>query len=150
MARIDAKLCQNAFQTIPDVSFFDAKKNLSAKILDRKFCFLPFWRDFGGATNFWTSKSASSSNFALDRIIQRSVRPKNIRFGKNLGSSKKFYQVKGVRFPAEVNRQPHIIHLFFSCLRQRPKKNICRKFCSADLLFFVCPSVRPTFSRASI
>ena len=33
MARIGAKLCQNAFQRIPDVSFFDAQK----KDFRRKF-----------------------------------------------------------------------------------------------------------------
>ena len=90
MARIGAKLCQHAFQTIPDVSFFDAENCFSAKILDRKFCFLPCWHGFWGSTNFRTSKSASSSNFALDRLFQRSVRPKNIGFAENLGSQQKF------------------------------------------------------------
>ena len=60
---------------------------------------MPFWRDFGGATNFWTSKSASSSNFALDRLIQRSVRPQNLGFDKNLGSPKNFHQILGACLP---------------------------------------------------
>jgi len=61
---------------------------LFSKKTNQKNCVLPFWRDFEGATKEWTSKSASSSNFALDRIIQRSVRPKNLGLGKNLGSRK--------------------------------------------------------------
>ena len=81
MARIDMKLCQNAFQTIPDVSFFEAKKKMSAKISDQQFYFSLSWRHFGGATIFRTSKSVSSSNFALDKLFQRSVRPKKLGFG---------------------------------------------------------------------
>ena len=81
MARIGAKLCQNAFRTIPDVSFFDAEKIFSAKFLNQKFRFSLIWRGFGAATAERTSKSACSSNFALERLIQRSVRPKNLRFG---------------------------------------------------------------------
>ena len=41
-ARTDAKLCQNAFQTIPNVSFFDAKKNF----FDEIFVFGLFGVDF--------------------------------------------------------------------------------------------------------
>ena len=44
-ALIDLKLCQNTFQTIPDVSFFDAKKK-SAKISDPKIRFALIWRGF--------------------------------------------------------------------------------------------------------
>ena len=79
MARIGTKLCQNAFQTIPDVSFFDAPpKTKSAKNLERKFRFSAIWREFWRATAERTSKSTSTSNFALDRLILRSVRPKNV------------------------------------------------------------------------
>ena len=38
MARIGAKLCQNAFRTIPDVSFFDVKKQVSLKFFDELWC----------------------------------------------------------------------------------------------------------------
>ena len=51
-----------------------------------------------------TSKSISSSNFALDRLIERSVRPKNLRFGENLGSPKNFHQIAGARFPYGIRR----------------------------------------------
>ena len=61
-----------------------------AKISDRKFDFSPIWCGFGGATAERTSKSACPSNFALDRLFQRSARPKNVGFGKNLGSQQKF------------------------------------------------------------
>ena len=70
---------------------FDAKKTFSAKILDRKFRFSSIWRGFRGSTAERTSKSASSSNFALDRLIQRSVSPKNLNFASNLGSPKNFH-----------------------------------------------------------
>ena len=36
MAPIGAKLCQNAFQVIPDISFFDAQ-NFLAKYFDKIF-----------------------------------------------------------------------------------------------------------------
>ena len=39
LARIGTKLCQNAFQTIPDVLFFDAKKKIG-EIFGRKISFL--------------------------------------------------------------------------------------------------------------
>ena len=102
MARIGAKLCQNAFQTIPNVSFFDAEKFFSAKISDQKFWFSLIWRGFGRATAERMSKSACSSNFALDRLIERPVRPKILRFGENLGFLKNFHQIEGVRFPGGI------------------------------------------------
>ena len=70
-----AKLCQHAFQTLPNVTFFDANFFFSTKFLDRKFRFSPRRRGFGRPTSKRTSKSAFSSNFALDRLILRSVRP---------------------------------------------------------------------------
>ena len=102
MARIGTKLCQNAFRTIPDISFFDVEKQISVKILDENFRFSTFWRGFWRATAKWASKSASSSNVALDRLTERSVRPKNLEFGENLGSSKNFHQVESVRFPGGI------------------------------------------------
>ena len=75
LAPFGLKLCQNAFQTIPDILFFDAEKK-SANFSDRKISFSSIWLDFRGAGAKWTSKSASASNFALDTSILRSVRPK--------------------------------------------------------------------------
>ena len=75
---------------------------MSKKIVDENFeseiLFFADWRDFRGATAERTSKSASSSNFALDRLIQRSVRPKNLGFGEILGPPKNFHPMIGVRF----------------------------------------------------
>ena len=81
---------------------FRRRKKKMTKILDRKFRFLPIWRDFGGATAERTSKSAGPSNFALDRLIERSVRPKNLGFSENLGSSQNFRRVESVRFPSGI------------------------------------------------
>ena len=109
MARIDAKLCQSTFQTNPDISFFDAQKMFAAKFSDREFLFSLIWCVFGGAMAEWTSKAASSSNCALDRLIQRSVRQKNLGFCEIIGISKTFspgLQVSA--FHAEFNPQPHI------------------------------------------
>ena len=47
MAPIGAKLCQNAFQVIPDISFFDAKKKFDKIFWSRQSCFAflsQFWR----------------------------------------------------------------------------------------------------------
>ena len=106
MARIGTKLCQNAFQTISDVSFFDAEKIISAKISDWKFCFSPIWRGFGRATAERMSKSACSSNFALDRLIERPVRPKILGFGENLGFLQKFSLGLTILFNNFSNRVP--------------------------------------------
>ena len=76
MARTAAKLCQNAFQTIPHFSFFDANKFFSTNILARNFVFSQFLQGFGGARRKTTTKSISESNFASDAPILRSVRPK--------------------------------------------------------------------------
>ena len=106
MARIGTKLCQNAFQTISDVSFFDAEKIISAKISDWKFCFSPIWRGFGRATAERMSKSACSSNFALDRLIERPVHPKILGFGENLGFLQKFSLGLTILFNNFSNRVP--------------------------------------------
>jgi len=50
-AAIHAKLCQNAFQTIPDVSFFDGENLISAKKLGLK---IP---SFANLARFWRSHS---------------------------------------------------------------------------------------------
>ena len=64
------------------------KKKKSAKISDRKFRFLRIWRGFGRATAKQTSKSASGSNFASDRLILRSVRPNIVK--NNICSRSKY------------------------------------------------------------
>ena len=89
IARIDAKLCQNAFRTISDVSFFDAGKDFPVKFSDRKFHFSLILRGFGGATAERTPKSAALSNFALDSLILKSVRPKNRGFDRKSQTSEK-------------------------------------------------------------
>ena len=77
MAPIGAKLCQNAFQTIPVKSIFGRKKFFSTKNFGVGQHFLPFRSNFGGWTRQRTSKSNSSQLFALDAHILSSVRPKN-------------------------------------------------------------------------
>ena len=79
MAPIGAKLCQNAFQTIPIVSIFDEKTKNLARFFGLDNRFTPFWCNFGGSAHKRTSKSSSSQFFALDAPILRSVRPKNIK-----------------------------------------------------------------------
>ncbi len=79
MARITTKLCQNAFQMIPNVSFFDAKKICFSNFFDQKFRFSPRRRGFGRPTDKRTSKSACGSNFALEPPFLRSVRPKFVK-----------------------------------------------------------------------
>ena len=46
MARIGAKLCQNGFQRIPGVSFFDAEECFSAKVSEPKASLSQIWRGF--------------------------------------------------------------------------------------------------------
>ena len=80
MARIGAKLWENAFQTIPVVQFFDVGKKKRRFFFDRKFSFWSIWPSFGGARAKRTSKSSSASNFAPDTPILRSVPPKMMIF----------------------------------------------------------------------
>ena len=72
------KIWENAFQTIPDVSFFDAEKKIGENFRSKKNSFSCFWLGFNGFRLTWTSPSASSSNFALDTLLISSVRPKII------------------------------------------------------------------------
>ena len=111
MAQIATKLCQIAFQTIPDVLFFDAEKKI-AKSSDLNFRFSLIWHGFGRATAERTSKSASSSNFALDRLTQRSVRPKTSD-SKFFGPNKSFFPRMPCRIPntfsvRDLFPRPHI------------------------------------------
>ena len=66
LARIGAKICENAFRTIPNILFFDAEKKFFAKFLDRKFFASLILQGFGRRTTKRTSPSARASNFALD------------------------------------------------------------------------------------
>ena len=71
-----AKLCQNAFQTIPDRKTNRRFLFLFFEFFSRiVFGFSWFSADFGGARDFWTWKSARASNFASDTPLLRSVRP---------------------------------------------------------------------------
>ena len=81
MARNCAKLRQNAFRTIPDISFFDAEILIRRTFWIENFVFRRFGAVFENLRPNGTSKPASSSNFALDGLFQRSVRPKNLGFG---------------------------------------------------------------------
>ena len=108
MAQIGAKLCQNAFRTILNVSSFDAENFFSAKFSDHNFRFSLIWCGFGRSTAERTSKSASTPNFALDRLILRSVRPKNPEFGSNPGSPKIFTRLKVSVSLEELFPQPHL------------------------------------------
>ncbi len=95
-APIGLKLCQNAFQTIPDVSFFDAEKKISAKFSDRKISFSMFWLGFSGATAKRTSKSDSASNFAPDTAFLRSVRLKIMKIDNQAGHARPLHDQHGV------------------------------------------------------
>ena len=48
------------------------------------------------------SKSACLSNFALDRLIERPVRPKTLGLGENLGFLKNFDSIVGDRFSGGI------------------------------------------------
>ena len=61
------------------------------KVFRRKIRFSLIWRGFWRATAERTSKSASTSNFALDRLILRSVRRKNLGFDQNVGFPNKIF-----------------------------------------------------------
>ena len=98
-ARNFAKTRFGRFRTF---DFSMPKNKFSAKISDQNFGFSLILRGFGRSTAERTSKSASTSNFALDRLILRSVRPKNLEFGSNLGSPKNFHPIEGVRFSGGI------------------------------------------------
>ena len=52
MAPIGAKLCQNAFQMIPNISFLDAKKHVLAFFFRKQIGVKSINRFFGGARIF--------------------------------------------------------------------------------------------------
>ena len=52
-ARIGVKLCQNAFQTICNISFFDAEKQFLTIFFAKTFEIKSWTSRFGGAMNFW-------------------------------------------------------------------------------------------------
>ena len=78
-ARTATKLRQNTVQTIPNTSFFDVEKKISTKFSDRKISFSLILWGFGGAGGKRTSKSSSTSNFAPDTPVLRSVRSKIVK-----------------------------------------------------------------------
>ena len=90
LAPIAAKLRENAFQTICNFRFFDAEKIFAIFFSDFFFGFSSFSTDFGGARDFWTSKSDSSRYFASDGQIFRSVgrleSPEGFRTANNLAA----------------------------------------------------------------
>ena len=70
---------------------FRRRKFFFGENFDRKTRFSLIWRGFGGSTAERTSKSASASNFAPGRLIQRSVHLKNLGFDPILRFSKNFH-----------------------------------------------------------
>ena len=83
MAPIGAKLCQNAFQTIPVKSIFRRKKIFPRKLFGVRQHFLLLRASFRGRTGKRVSKSNPSHFFASSAPIMRSVRPK---IGENMSS----------------------------------------------------------------
>ena len=77
MARIGAKLCQNAFRTIPDISFFDGKcfaklrtavyppnmAPIGAKLCQNAFQVIPDISFFDTHKHFWRQKFLSKTIF---------------------------------------------------------------------------------------
>ena len=59
IARTAAKLCQNAFQTIPNISFFDSRKTNRRKFQSENVVCSAFWLGFGGpmAKRTWANDS---------------------------------------------------------------------------------------------
>ena len=69
MAPIGAKLWENAFQTIPDISFFDAEKKKLTILFPGQIKKLPF----GGATIFWPFLAGPSRKITPDELDFSSV-----------------------------------------------------------------------------
>ena len=110
---------------------FSTLNEKSANISDCTFRFRQFRRVFeqprpNDAER--TSKSASSSKFALDRLIHRSVRPKNLGFGEILVSPifhpscrcpfSLRYQIHSLMCHDEVHNQPNLHYLKYAKLRR--------------------------------
>ena len=72
-APIATKLCQNAFQTIPDIWFFDAEKILM-KFSAQKVSMTSKIARFGGATNFWVLPADSPRKITPDVPNFKSLR----------------------------------------------------------------------------
>ena len=102
-APIGAKLCENAFQTIPVNSIFGEQKPNVDELLGPRTSFLVLFGQFLRIWRLRTSKSTSSHFFALDATILGSVRP-NI---DEQMSVSKFWRQKslacGVVYPRHVN-----------------------------------------------
>ena len=78
MAPIGLKLCQNAFQTIPDISFFDAEKK-NREFFERKNS---VFRKFGQVFEELRPNGLQiriGQNCAPDRHLLRFVRQKTIK-----------------------------------------------------------------------
>ena len=73
-----AGIRDNAFQTIPGISFFGTEFFCCEIFRSEKVVFLRYSLEFCGFRYQWASPSASSSNFALDTLIMSSVQPKII------------------------------------------------------------------------
>ena len=79
MAPFGLKLWENAFQTIPDISFFDAEKKMTI-MFDKNVRRKNFQPEnlqtacFAGAMVFWTSQADASRKMTPDEIMFGSLR----------------------------------------------------------------------------
>ena len=99
-ARNFAKTRFRRFRTFRFSTVLDSTpKNIFRRKYLSKFSFSSVWRGFWRATTEWTSKSTSLTNFALNGLILRSVRPKNLGFCEILGDPKTKFTGLLVRSP---------------------------------------------------
>ena len=81
MAPFGLKLWENAFQTIPDISFFDAKEKMFDKNFRQKQIAALLNHEnrqtayFGGAMNFWMSLADAPLKFIAQTISFSLLRP---------------------------------------------------------------------------
>ena len=81
MARTAAKLWENAFQTIPDVSFFDAEKFFSRKFFGKIFVFFDIFARFLRSY----AKTDVASNFLVNFCSRLTYSELDTTLGAHLG-----------------------------------------------------------------
>ena len=81
MARTAAKLWENAFQTIPDVSFFDAEKIFSRKFFGKNFVFFDIFARFLRSY----AKTDVASNFLVNFCSRLTYSELDTTLGAHLG-----------------------------------------------------------------
>ena len=75
MALIGAKLWQNAFQTIPDIWFFDVQNFFGMKFLEQKVSTKSKIVRYGAATQFWVFLADCQRKITLFPLNFKSLRP---------------------------------------------------------------------------